>query len=88
MCVDEFLVGLICFLFFAGRSKEFLQMPWEMGVLNRQERGDERVLLSPIGAEASKASCFSKFVQGKRKQHRDFDSTKGFPGEDLQLEFV
>ena len=41
MCVEEFLGGLICFLFLAGRSKESLQMPWEMGVHKRQERGDE-----------------------------------------------
>ena len=88
MCVDEFLAGLICFLFLAGRSKESLQMPWEMGVHKRQERGDERVVLSLHWAEASKASCFSKTVQSERKQHRDFDSTKGFPGEDLQLELV
>ena len=88
MCVEEFLGGLICFLFFVGRSKETLQMLWEMGVLKRQERGDERVMLSLLWAEATKASNFSKAVQSERKQHRDFDSTKGFPGEDLQLEIV
>ena len=88
MCADEFLGELICFLFLAGRSKEILQMSWEMGVPERQEWGDERVMLSLLWAEATKASNFSKTVQSERKQHRDFDSTKGFPGEDLQLELV
>ena len=88
MCVEELLGGLICFLFLAGRSKESLQMLWEMGVPKRQERGDERVVLRLYWAETSKASCFSKTVQRERKQHRDFDSTKGFPGEDLQPDSV
>ena len=86
MCVDEFLGELICFLFLAGRSKEILQMSWEMGVPERQEWGDERVALSLYWTEALKASCFGKAAQRERKQHRDFDSTKGFPGEDLQPE--
>ena len=41
MCVDELLGGLICSLFLVERSKESLQMLWEMGVHKRQERGDE-----------------------------------------------
>ena len=91
MCVDELLGGLICFLFLAERFKESLQMLWEMGALNRQEWGEERVArnLHWICEVSSKVLCeSSKAVQRKRIQHRDFDPTKGFPGEDLQPEIV
>ena len=92
MCVDEFLGELICFLFLAVRSKETLKMLWEMGVPKWQARGEEQVvqkLNRTDEVSASKVSRkYGKTAQRERKQHRDFDSTKGFPGEDLQPETV
>ena len=60
MCVDEFLMELICFLFLAARSKESLQMLWEMGVPKWQERGEERVMQKLIRTDEVSSSTVSR----------------------------
>ena len=82
MCVEELLGVLFCFLFLAERSNEFLQMSWEREVVRahkRQEWEDEDVALKLYLCNESETS------QRERKRHQDYDATRGFPGEDLQL---
>ena len=85
MSVDDLLVVLYCSLVAVARFKESLQMLGEVRGPFRQEWGDKRVV-NEIRRDVSVLQTSFKggrAVQLARGQHRDYDATRGFPGEDI-----
>ena len=87
MLVDDLLVVLFCLLFLTERFKEFPKMLWGVRVQSRQDRGEKwvakEICLDSVGGVAPILSYGGRTAQRKKKQHRDYDATKGFQGEDL-----
>ena len=88
MQYEDFLVVLTCLLFAVGRSKESLRKLHGMGVPLLRSWGEERVskessVFYVVGAAMTIFPREGRTALAKRKQgDRDFDSTKGYPGED------
>ena len=88
MQYDDFLVVLICLLFVFVRLTESLRMLHGVRVPLLRSWGEERVAKeSPVfyvvGAAITVFSREGRTAYTKRRQEdREFDSTKGFPGED------
>ena len=87
MQCESFLVVLTCLLFAIVRSKESPRTLHGMGVPLLRSWGEERAskefpVFYVVGA-ATTVSQEGRTAYAKRRQgDRDFDSTKGYPGED------
>ena len=89
MQYEGFLVDLTCLLFAIVISKESLVKQHGVRVPLLQFWGEERVSKESfafyvIGAAAAVFSRRGRTAYAKRRQekYREFDSTKGYPGED------
>ena len=87
MLFEDFLVLLICSIFFTKSLKEISNVPRGVRVLRWfgwEERGVAKEILFYwfAGAAADKYWGGRETVK-KTVQHREFDSTRGYPGEDV-----
>ena len=90
MCFEEFLVLIVCAIFFGVRSKESQQLLQGVRVLLWSRWGEEgvsKVILQKHVAGAA-VICYVKGRASPEKKaqsqsHRDYDCTKGFQGEDI-----
>ena len=85
---EGFLVVLTCLLFIIVRSKESLRTFHGMGVPLRRFWGEERAakessVFTVVGAAMIVFQQRGRAAYIKNRQEdREFDSTKGYPGED------
>ena len=86
MCFEEFLVVLNCCLFSVERLKESLVLKNGMGVPLFQNRAEgwmqKEILVEYVAGQSTKETLGGRSILEKRRQNWEFDSTKGFPGED------
>ena len=89
MRIDELLAVLGCFLCCVERWKEFRELYHavvEPLVQFSEERCVSKVIVAVLVA-GGKAACIERgrtALQQQRGQKREFNPTKGFPGEDIQ----
>ena len=89
MDYEGLLVVLICLFSFVERSKEFQALQHGMGgpllrFLDEECASNEfSVFIVAGGAVASFPRGGRATRSASRQQHRNFDSTKGYPGEDI-----
>ena len=80
MWVVDFLVVSFCIALSVERSKECLFMVWGVRVQLHHEEAEKRV-----AKEIRPALLLGegRTAQNCNVQHRDFDATRGYPGEDI-----
>ena len=90
MCFEEFLVFFVCAIFFGVKSKESQQLLQGVRVLLWSRWGEEgvtKVILQKHFAGAA-VICYARgraSLKKKAQSHRDYDGTKGYQGEDIDI---
>ena len=88
MDVEGFLVGLNCLVFLVERLKESLTSLHAVGVPLGRSWGEKCVSNESFGSTAGGVGVLTRggrTTHKEKRQTRDFDSTKGYPGEDGKI---
>ena len=87
MYFEEFFVIVVCSILISERSKVSQKLSHGVRVLLWRGLGDENVVkefLQAVVEESTSCSAEGRtFLRKKEQLHRDYDDTKGFPGEDI-----
>ena len=85
---EDFLVFSICSIFYTTSIKEISEIPRGVRVLQWSGREDRGVAKSiPLHSSVVTAvdNCWGGRASVSKTGHnREFDSTRGYPGEDIQ----
>ena len=88
MCSEDFLVFLICQIFFGFSAKETSELLQCVGGYLWWGRGEGGVVKEFLNDNVAGAAVIGSLggsaLPKKTWQSRDFDSTRGYPGEDIE----